>query len=67
MVLIYLIYFIYIFWFGTLITVVLIGFYTILGDMKSIAYNVALQTVQMLLTQPYLFILGYKQLWAGLW
>ena len=55
------------FWFGALITVVLTGFYTILGGMKAVAYTEALQTVIMVIGAATLTYFGLQASggWSG--
>ncbi len=53
------------FWFGALITVILTGFYTIVGGMRAVAYTEAIQTVILVLGAGTLTWFGIQA--AGGW
>jgi SSS family solute:Na+ symporter len=56
------------FWFGALITVVLTGFYTILGGMRAVVYTEAMQTVVLLIGAATLTFVGLHSVggWEGM-
>ena len=56
------------FWFGALITVVLTGFYTVLGGMRAVVYTEAMQTVVLVLGAATLTFIGLNAVggWGGL-
>lgn len=56
------------FWFGALITVVLTGFYTVLGGMRAVVYTEALQTVVLVLGAATVTIIGLNAVggWSGM-
>ncbi len=56
------------FWTGALITVVLTGFYTILGGMRAVVYTEAMQTVVLVVGATTLTIIGLNSVggWSGL-
>jgi len=56
------------FWTGALITVVLTGFYTVLGGMRAVVYTEALQTVVLVLGAATLTFVGLNAVggWSGM-
>lgn len=56
------------FWFGALITVILTGFYTILGGMRAVVYTEALQTVVLVIGAATLTFVGLHAVggWSGM-
>jgi SSS family solute:Na+ symporter len=56
------------FWFGALLTVVLTGFYTVLGGMRAVVYTEALQTIVLVLGAATLTIVGLNAVggWSGM-
>jgi SSS family solute:Na+ symporter len=56
------------FWFGALITVVLTGFYTVLGGMRAVVYTEALQTLVLVLGAATVTLIGLNAVggWSGM-
>lgn len=56
------------FWFGALITVILTGFYTILGGMRAVVYTEAMQTVVLVIGAAALTIIALNSVggWSGM-
>lgn len=56
------------FWTGALITVILTGFYTILGGMRAVVYTEALQTVVLIIGAATLTFVGLNAVggWSGM-
>lgn len=56
------------FWFGALATVLLTGFYTVLGGMRAVVYTEALQTVVLVLGAATVTIIGLNAVggWSGM-
>lgn len=56
------------FWFGALLTVILTGFYTVLGGMRAVVYTEALQTVVLVLGAATVTIIGLNAIggWSGM-
>lgn len=56
------------FWFGALITVILTGFYTVIGGMRAVVYTEAMQTVVLLIGAATLTFVGLNAVggWDGM-
>ncbi|MCA0237416.1 MAG: sodium:solute symporter [Bacteroidetes bacterium] len=56
------------FWFGALITVILTGFYTVLGGMRAVVYTEAMQTIVLLIGAATLTFVGLNAVggWDGM-